>query len=88
MCKKWMCLISVVLLLGVVGSASAINYFWDDGGTGQLWNVSNNWNPNGDPTSSDNAAVDLSGYTCEITSAVSAVCNSCLVGYNNCHFSN
>lgn len=53
MYKKVLCLIFV---LGLTGSASATDYFWDGGAGDNLWDSANNWNPNGTPGSSDAAS--------------------------------
>jgi len=62
MYKKNMCLISVVLLLGMVGSAlAAPNINWDNESGDRRWDNAVNWDPNVVPTSIDKAAIRQGG---------------------------
>jgi len=54
MYKKLICLVSLVLLFGLVGNVSAGTKTWDcGGGTDELWSTGANWDPDGEPTSAD-----------------------------------
>jgi hypothetical protein len=57
MYKKCVCLISVVLLLGLVGNASAADVQWNNAGGDRLWRNSANWAGGAVPTSADKAAI-------------------------------
>ena len=56
MYKKNMCLISVVLLLGMAGSALAIDSNWNNNGGDREWDNVNNWSA-GVPTGADKAGI-------------------------------
>jgi len=61
MYKKWGCLISIVLLLGIVGNASAVDRDWTNGSGDRLWRNPVNWSGGAVPTLSDKAAIRNSG---------------------------
>ena len=59
MCKKLMFLISFVLLLGMVGSASAVTRNWTDAYPwSNLWISPQNWDPAGVPGADDTAYIN------------------------------
>ena len=60
MSKKILFLTTFILLLSLVGTASAVYYIWDnDNGAGdQLWNTPENWDPNGVPVAGDWAELE------------------------------
>ena len=73
-------LVSLVLLVVLLNSASAMIY-WDDGGTDHLWSTANNWNPNSIPTSTDPVSIDNPANThCEIQEGIVAYCETLRVG--------
>lgn len=84
MSKKLILLFSVVLLIGLVGSASALDYYWDGGEpANQLWSSPANWDANV-PTSADNANIDdHTGGTVLIDSTVTADCFNIRLPSNN-----
>jgi len=80
MCKKMICLISLVLPLVLFNSASAMIY-WDAGGFDQLWSTAANWNPDSIPTKIDPVSIDDPDNThCEIADGITAVCETLRVG--------
>lgn len=86
MCKKAICLISFVLVLVLTGSAPAATYLWDNGGEGALWNVAENWDPDGVPGAADTARINLSDLpdaNCIIDSSVVADCETLYVNSNS-----
>jgi len=82
MCEKVIYLISFVLVLALAGNALAATFQWDNGGDGPLWNVPENWNPDGVPSASDVAQVNIPDVNCLIDSYVTAECMVLDVGYN------
>ncbi|MBN2315620.1 MAG: hypothetical protein JXM79_16955, partial [Sedimentisphaerales bacterium] len=84
MCRKATYLISFVLVFALIGNVPAATYDWDNGGEEALWNVSGNWNPDGVPTSSDEARIEMSDANCVIDSSVTAECSALYVN-NNSH---
>jgi len=85
-CKKAICLISFVLVLVLTGSAPAATYLWDNGGEGALWNVAENWEPDGVPSAADTAQINLSDLpdaNCIIDSSVAAECETVYVDSNS-----
>jgi hypothetical protein len=75
MCKRLIFLTSLVLLLGLVGNASAATcWFYGGGSTSGDWDVSGNW-WGGVPTSADTANLNEGGVTCIVDSSQTAVCN-------------
>ncbi len=80
MSKKITYLISFVLPLVLLDSASAI-IFWDDGGTDHLWSTTTNWSPDTIPTSADSVSIDQPDDThCEIQDGITAQCSTLRVG--------
>ena len=81
--KKTVCLTFLVLLLGLVGSASAAeNWYSAGGGSGnKLWDTATNW-WGGIPDNTDTAFIDRTDYTpvCIVDSTVAGVCDSLAVG--------
>ena len=68
MCKKLIFLVSLVAILGLVGSArGAYGIYWDAGGANNLWDTGGNWKSydttlfpdNMAPTDSDNSRASL-----------------------------
>ena len=86
MCKKVHYLISFVLVLILTGNAPAATYLWDNGGEGALWNVPENWDPDGVPTAADTAQInlpELPDANCVIDSSVAAECETVYVNSNS-----
>jgi hypothetical protein len=57
MCKKCICLISLVFLLSMTVGAFAADVQWDNSGGDRLWRTATNWSNNAVPTSADKAAI-------------------------------
>jgi hypothetical protein len=74
-----MFLISVVSVLILTANAPADTFIWDNGGEGNLWNVPENWEPDGLPTSADDARIEDPNATCLIDSSVAAECTTVYV---------
>ena len=55
--KKCVCLISILLLLGIVGNASAVDRNWTNGNGNRAWGTAANWSGSVIPTSADKAAI-------------------------------
>ncbi len=72
--KRYMCLISVILLLGIVGNALAVDIDWTNGGGDRLWRNGANWNM-GVPGPADKAAIRQGGVGPIIDSSTTAVAN-------------
>ncbi len=83
MSKKAIHLISFVLLLAFAGSASAATIEWDNGGEGPLWNVAENWEPDGVPGAGDTVRFYLEDANAVIDSTVNAECTTFYVGAGN-----
>ncbi len=80
MLKKMICVISLVLPLVLLNSASA-QILWDDGGADHLWSTATNWDTDIIPTSIDPASIDYPENThCEITDGITAECETLRVG--------
>ncbi len=79
MYKKYICLISVILLLGVVGNALAVDIDWTNGGGDRLWRNAANWNF-GVPAAADKAAIRQGGVGPIIDSSTSAVAANVVLG--------
>jgi hypothetical protein len=80
MFKTMTCLVSLVLLLVLFNSASAIIY-WDDGGADHLWSTATNWSPDTVPTGIDPVSIDQPADThCEIQAGITAECETLRVG--------
>jgi hypothetical protein len=63
MCKKLMFLISLVMLLGLAGLASAADIAWDPAGVDDYWGTDDNWAGDVKPGPGDNAVVNPAGAT-------------------------
>jgi hypothetical protein len=83
MCRKTLFLFSFVLMLVLAGSSQAVTFVWDNGGASNLWNVPENWDPDGVPTSSDEARINIPDANCIIDSSVEAVCSTVYVDGNS-----
>ncbi len=79
MCKKVICIISFILVLILTGSASAATYLWDNGGQGNLWNVPENWDPDGVPGAADTVRITIPDANCVIDFSVTAECETLYV---------
>jgi len=81
-----MCLVSFVLVLGLVSNVNAYDYKFTDGGTDHLWTNPNNWEPvggrpPGPPNSSeDGAACNIDSTKLEITDGMNALCKGFMLG--------
>ncbi len=85
MCKKMIGLISLVLVLVLTGNTPAAETFiWDNGGEGELWNMPENWDPDGIPGSEDTARINIPDGNCVIDSSVAAECSTVQVDSNSC----
>jgi len=74
------CLVSLVLLLVQVHSASAL-ISWDAGGTDDLWSTAANWSPDAVPGRIDAASIDQPENThCVIQAGIAAECETLRVG--------
>ena len=86
MWKKLICLVSFVLVLGMVSNANAYDYKFRDGGADHLWTNPDNWAdagnlPPGPPnSSSDGAGSDRDGTKLEITDGMTALCKGFMLG--------
>ncbi len=80
MCRKAMYLIPCVLVFILTGSPSAATYEWDNGGGNALWNVAENWDPDGVPEAGDTARVYLEDANCVIDDSVAAECSTLYIG--------
>ncbi len=59
MCRQLRLLAAFVLVLGLVGTASAADVTWDGEGPDSLWSTGINWNPNVLPTDADDAYINM-----------------------------
>jgi hypothetical protein len=76
MLKKMLCLVSLVLPLVMLNSASAI-IFWDAEGFDDLWSTAVNWDTNTIPTKIDPVSIDGPENThCVIEDGITAVCET------------
>jgi len=85
MSKKNMCLISVILLLGMVGTALAGDVNWKNTSGDRLWRNAANWQDKDTlevrlPTAADKAAIRQGGYGPIIDSSTAAVANTVVLG--------
>jgi hypothetical protein len=80
MCRKTIHLIWLAFLLAWAGSAAAATLTWDNGGDGPLWNVPENWDPDGVPVAADTVQFYLPDANCVIDSSVTAECTTLYVG--------
>jgi len=77
MFKKMTCLISLVLPLVMLNSASAQMIFWDARGFDNLWSNPVNWDPDGIPTEMDPVSIDDPENThCVVADGIEAVCET------------
>lgn len=84
MIRKMAFLVSLVLLLVQVNSASAL-ISWDAGGTDRLWSTAANWSPDTVPTRLDAASIDQPDKThCVIQAGITAFCETLRVGNAGC----
>jgi hypothetical protein len=58
MYHRAICLVSLVLVLGLAGNASAATVTWDDGGTGHGWSTPENWAGDVPPGSGDSVVIN------------------------------
>ena len=80
MSTRMTCLVSLVLLLVQVHSASAL-ISWDAGGTDDLWSTAANWSPDAVPGRIDAASIDQPENThCVIQAGIAAECETLRVG--------
>jgi len=82
MCKKLICLVSFVLVLGLGCVANAADIQFTDAGADHLWTNPENWqNAAGPPlTATDGAACKLPDTIVEITEGMNAVCKGFMLG--------
>jgi len=84
MIRKMALLVSLVLLLALVNSASAL-ISWDAGGPDRLWSTAANWSPDTVPTRLDAASIDQPDKThCVIQAGITAFCETLRVGNAGC----
>ena len=79
MCKKVKHSIAFILVLVLAGNAIAAEYLWDNGGEGSLWNVPENWDPDGVPSAADTVRITIPDANCVIDSSVAAECETIYV---------
>lgn len=80
MLKRMICLMSLVLVLSLFSSASAL-ISWDDGGPDHLWSTATNWSSDTVPTSIDPASIDSPDNThCQVEDGITAECETLRVG--------
>ncbi len=80
MFTRMTCLVSLVLLLVQINSASAL-ISWDDGGPDHLWSTAANWSPDAVPGRIDAASIDGPENThCVIQDGIAAECETLRVG--------
>ena len=83
MCKKTTFVISLVSML-LACNVLADTITWDNGGTGNLWNVPENWDSDALPTSEDTVQISIPDANCVIDSSVTAECLTVYVGSDGC----
>jgi hypothetical protein len=83
MCKRVVFLISLILVLFLAGNTPAATFNWDNGGQSNLWNVLENWDPDGLPTSADEARIEDPNASCLIDSSVTAECSALTINSNS-----
>ncbi|MBA7582571.1 hypothetical protein ES708_24502 [subsurface metagenome] len=59
MSKKMICLVSFVLVLGLVGNVQAVEVIWTDAGPDHLWSTPANWDTLTLPTAADKVLIDM-----------------------------
>jgi len=81
MCKKLICLVSVILVLSLVVDLQAVETHWTDNGLDQLFSTPENWSTGAFPTASDDMFVDAPDEThCIVTDGVDGQCGTLRVG--------
>lgn len=80
MFKKAMYLIPFALVIALAGNGLAETYEWDNSGDTALWNVPENWDPDGVPAAADTARVYLEDANCVIDASVAAECTTLYIG--------
>jgi len=80
MFRKAIYLMPFVLAFILTGSLPAATYEWDNGGDGALWNVPENWDPDGVPAAGDTARVYVGDANCVIDASVTAECSTLSIG--------
>lgn len=84
MFRKVIYLFLSVLVLVLAGNINAAEtYIWDNGGESSLWNVPENWDPDGIPTSEDTARINTDDANCIIDSSVVAECSTVQIDSNS-----
>jgi hypothetical protein len=80
MCKKYVCLISLILMLTLAGNALAVDRNWTNGNGNRAWGTAANWDT-GVPTTADKAAIRNQAILGPIIAAgTNAVANQVVVG--------
>ena len=80
MCRKAIYLILFMLTFVFTGNLPAATYEWDNGGDGALWDVPENWDPDGVPAAVDTARIYLEDANCVIDASVAAECSTLYLG--------
>ncbi len=70
-------------MLFLAGNTQAATFAWDNGGEGSLWNVPENWDPDGLPTGADEARIEDPNANCLIDSSVAAECSALTINSNS-----
>ena len=83
MSKKLVLLISFILLFSLTGNGRAVTFSWDNGGESNLWNVPENWEPDGLPTDADEARIEDPNESCLIDSSIAAECSMVTINSNS-----
>jgi len=68
------------ICLTAVSSAYGINYNYDEGGADTSWNTADNWSPNGLPTISDGAWMNMADKAVTLPNGTSAQADHLIVG--------
>ena len=80
MCKKAIYLIFFFVVFISTDKIPAATYEWDNGGNSALWNVAENWDPDGVPAAGDTARVFIEDANCVIDASVTAECSTLYIG--------
>ena len=81
MCKKYVCLIFLVLMLTIAGNALAVDINWTNGNGNRLWTTAANWSGSVIPTTADKAAIRNSAVSGPIiNTGMAAVAAQVVVG--------
>jgi len=82
MCRKLICLISLVLLVGMACNVSAVDVNWDDTGADHLWSTASNWVGDSVPDDTECAIVNYvaAGEGPTIQTGISAHVDQLIVG--------